>query len=72
MDELRYLVVSTMAYPDLTEYPDSNKVGALGGAAVGSQIGYRAFFVKDNNADYYDGEDGQAIERIVKAPRSGA
>ncbi len=70
--ELRYLVVSTMAYPDLTEYPDSNKVGALGAAAVGSQAGFRAFFVKDNNADYYAGEDGQAIERIIKAPRRDA
>ena len=71
-DELRYLVVSTMAYPDLTEYPDSNKVGALGGAAVGSQVSYRGFFVKDNNTDYYDGEDGQAIERIVKSSRLGS
>jgi uncharacterized cupin superfamily protein len=70
-DELRYLVVSTMAYPDLTEYPDSNKVGALG-AAAGVQSGFRAFFVKDNNADYYDGEDGKAIERILKATRRGA
>ena len=26
--ELHYLVVSTMDYPDLSEYPDSNKVGA--------------------------------------------
>ncbi len=71
-DELRYLVVSTMVYPDLTEYPDSNKVGALGGAAVGSQAGFRAFFVKDNNADYYDGEDGKAIERIITAQRGDA
>jgi len=70
--DLRYLVVSTMAYPDLTEYPDSNKVGALGGAAVGSQSGFRAFFVKDSNVDYYNGEDGEAIERIVKAARRGA
>ena len=29
-DELRYLVVSTMDFPDLCEYPDSNKVGAYG------------------------------------------
>lgn len=72
MGELRYLVVITMAYPDLTEYPDSNKVGALSGAAVGSQAGYRAFFVKDNNAEYYDGEDGKAIERIFKAIGRGA
>jgi uncharacterized cupin superfamily protein len=72
LDELRYLVVSTMVYPDLTEYPDSNKVGALGGAAVGSKSGFRAFFVKDTNVDYYDGEDGEAIERILKSSRRGA
>lgn len=70
--ELRYLVVSTMEYPDLSEYPDSNKVGAYGTAAVGSQVGFRALFVKDKNVDYFDGEDGKAIERVVKAARRGA
>jgi hypothetical protein len=59
-------------YPDLSEYPDSNKVGALGTAVAGPQVGFRAFYVKDKNVNYYDGEDGKAIERIVKATRRGA
>jgi uncharacterized cupin superfamily protein len=66
---LRYLVVSTMAYPDLSEYPDSNKVGAYGTAAVGPQVGFRALYMKDRNVSYYDGEDGKEIERILKSRR---
>jgi uncharacterized cupin superfamily protein len=65
--ELRYLVVSTMEYPDLSEYPDSNKIGAYATAAVGRQVGFRALFVKDQHVGYYEGEDGQAIVRIVKS-----
>ncbi|MGH7784878.1 MAG: cupin domain-containing protein [Candidatus Binatia bacterium] len=65
--ELRYLVVSTMEYPDLSEYPDSNKVGAYATPAVGQQVGFRALFVKDRNVTYYEGEDGREIERIWKS-----
>jgi uncharacterized cupin superfamily protein len=64
-DELRYLVVSTMAFPDLCEYPDSNKIGAYGTAAVGAQVGFRALYVKDKNVNYYDGEDGSEVARII-------
>ncbi|MGH7797660.1 MAG: cupin domain-containing protein [Candidatus Binatia bacterium] len=67
--ELRYLVVSTMEYPDLSEYPDSNKVGAYSSPAVGPNVGFRALYVKDKNANYYDGEDGKEIERIIKSAR---
>src|SRR6185503_2088882 len=65
--ELRYLVVSTMVYPDLSEYPDSNKVGAYGSPAVGPNVGFRALYVRDKNVNYYEGEDGKEIERIIKA-----
>jgi uncharacterized cupin superfamily protein len=65
--ELHYLVVSTMEYPDLSEYPDSNKVGAYASAAVGPKVGFRALYVRDKNVNYYDGEDGKEIERIVKS-----
>ena len=65
--DLRYLVVSTMDYPDLSEYPDSNKVGAFATAAVGANVGFRALYVRDRNVNYYDGEDGKEIERIVKS-----
>jgi uncharacterized cupin superfamily protein len=68
--DLRYLVVSTMEYPDLSEYPDSNKVGAYATAAVGRQVGFRALFVKDRHVGYYEGEDGQEIARIVKSKQS--
>jgi uncharacterized cupin superfamily protein len=67
--ELHYLVVSTMDYPDLSEYPDSNKVGAYGTSAVGPNVGFRALFVRDQNVNYYEGEDGKEIERIVKSGR---
>jgi uncharacterized cupin superfamily protein len=65
--DLRYLVVSTMEYPDLSEYPDSNKIGAYATAAVGRQVGFRALFVKDRHVGYYEGEDGQEIARILKS-----
>lgn len=66
-EELYYLVVSTMQYPDLSEYPDSNKVGAYATAAVGPQVGFRALYVKDKNVGYYEGEDGKEIEKIKQA-----
>ena len=69
--ELRYLAVSTMEFPDLCEYPDSNKVGAYATAAVGQQVGLRALYVKDKNVGYYEGEDGKEIER-VKSSRGKA
>jgi uncharacterized cupin superfamily protein len=65
--ELRYLVVSTMEYPDLSEYPDSNKIGAYATAAVGQQVGFRGLFVKDQAVGYYEGEDGQEIARIINS-----
>ena len=70
--ELHYLVVSTMEYPDLSEYPDSNKVGAYSSPAVGPNVGFRALYGKDKNVSYYDGEDGKEIERIIKSARCGA
>jgi uncharacterized cupin superfamily protein len=65
--ELHYLVVSTMEYPDLSEYPDSNKLGAYGTPAVGPKVGLRALFLKHQSVGYYDGEDGREIERIMKS-----
>ena len=65
--ELRYLVVSTMDFPDICEYPDSNKVGAYATGAVGSQVGLRALYVKDKNVGYYDGEDGREVARVLQS-----
>ena len=59
-----------MDYPDLSEYPDSNKIGAYATAAVARQVGFRALFLKDRNVGYYEGEDGQEIARIMKSKQS--
>jgi uncharacterized cupin superfamily protein len=67
--ELRYLMVSTMEYPDLSEYPDSNKIGAFSSPAVGPNVGFRALYVRDHNVNYYEGEDGKEVERIMKSAR---
>jgi uncharacterized cupin superfamily protein len=64
-DDLHYLVVSTMEFPDITQYPDSNKIGALAIAAGAPGGGFRAFYESDKNVDYYAGEDGNAIERVI-------
>lgn len=58
--ELRYLVVSTMEYPEISEYPDSNKIGAYVTSA-GPQAGFRALYFKDKNVPYYEGESGPAL-----------
>jgi len=60
--DLRYLCVSTMEYPDITEYPDSKKIGAVTCNPLDS--GFRAFYRKDSNLPYYDGENGSEIERV--------
>ena len=66
--DLSYLVVSTMEYPDISQYPDSNKIGAYASTAGGPAQGFRALYVRDKNVNYYDGEDGKEVERIVKSP----
>lgn len=65
--ELRYLVVSTMEYPEIAEYPDSNKIGAYVTSAA--EGGFRALYRKDGNVPYFDGESGSEIERIKKSTR---
>ena len=69
--EIRYLVVSTMEYPDISAYPDSNKIGAYATSAGRPQTGFRALYVRDRNVNYYDGEDGEQVERILKSARKG-
>jgi uncharacterized cupin superfamily protein len=69
-EELSYLVVSTMQYPDISQYPDSNKIGAYASTAGGPTPGFRALYRRDSNVDYYDGEDGKEVERILRRERS--
>ncbi|MBI4523452.1 MAG: cupin domain-containing protein [Deltaproteobacteria bacterium] len=63
--DLRYLVVSTMEYPDISEYPDSQKIGAY--ATSAAEGGFRALYRKDSNLSYFDGESGSEVERIMKS-----
>lgn len=66
--ELRYLVVSTMQYPDLSEYPDWTKAGAYSSPAVGPNAAFRALYVRNRNVNYYEGETGK-LERILNTAR---
>jgi uncharacterized cupin superfamily protein len=59
--ELKYLCVSTMVYPDITEYPDAKKIGALTCAPGGTSL--RAFYRKGDDVPYYEGEDGAEVVR---------
>ncbi|MEZ3145500.1 cupin domain-containing protein [Halobaculum sp. MBLA0143] len=59
-EPLRYLVVSTMRDPDVTVYPDSEKVGVFAGAPPGGE-GERTvhgYYRRDDEVDYWlDEED---------------
>ena len=57
--DLRYLAISTMRGPDVTEYPDSGKFGVMVGAAPGGDKQRRRFQFcgrQDSAVDYWDGE----------------
>lgn len=55
--ELRYLAISTMIHPEVSEYPDSDKRAMVTGAAPGRGP-YNLFEVVPNDAgvDYWEGE----------------
>ena len=55
---LRYLAMSTMRDPEVLVYPDSDKVGAMAGAAPGGadERDVDAYFRRDDAVDYWDGE----------------
>ena len=58
-DELRYLAVSTKLYPEIAEYPDSQKFGVLAELPAGSDGKPRRFIYIGREADslnYWDGE----------------
>ncbi len=50
-ETIRVLMISTMKWPAVTVYPDSDKIGAI--AAPG---GERILVRRSDNRDYYDGE----------------
>jgi len=55
---LKFLAVSTNSSPDIVEYPDSGKIGAMAGdfAAPDKGMEVRLIVKKDAQVDYYEGE----------------
>ena len=56
---LRYLAVSTMRDPDVTVYPDSEKIGVYAGSPPGGE-GERAvsgYYRRDDDVDYWTDEE---------------
>ena len=51
----RVLIVSTMRYPEVVHYPDSDKLG-LRTAAPGDPGAERLLFRRDSAVDYFEGE----------------
>jgi len=56
--DLRYLVVSTMMYPEIVDYPDSQKIGVYGGPSNSGEKPFRALYVKGSAVPYFQGETG--------------
>jgi uncharacterized cupin superfamily protein len=54
-DPARVLIVSTMRYPEVVEYPDSDKLG-LRTAAPDAPGAERLLFRRESAVDYFDGE----------------
>lgn len=53
-EDLAYLSVSTMTYPEICEYPDSGKVGAFGGSG---EPRLRHVTEVSSGVDYWKGEE---------------
>jgi uncharacterized cupin superfamily protein len=53
----RYLMISTLISPDVTEFPDSDKVGAMARPpGERNRPGLVATFPLDSQVDYFEGE----------------
>ncbi|RLM56599.1 cupin domain-containing protein [Halobellus sp. Atlit-31R] len=62
-EPLRFLAVSTMQDPDVTVYPDSEKIGVYGGAPPGGDGAERVvsgYFRRGDDVDYWDGEESDS------------
>lgn len=56
-DGLRYLMVSTMNEPDITVYPDDDKIGLYGGSAPGGEKDERTlstYLDREADVPYWD------------------
>ncbi|MFC6826901.1 cupin domain-containing protein [Halopelagius fulvigenes] len=58
-EPLRYLAVSTMRDPDVTVYPDSEKVGVFAGSPPGGreERTVSGYFRREDAVDYWVGEE---------------
>ena len=57
--DLRYLAISTREYPEVCEYPDSNKFGVMaeyGPGADGTPQFFRVIGRQGESVDYWEGE----------------
>ncbi|WP_251342198.1 cupin domain-containing protein [Haloplanus halophilus] len=54
-EPLRYLALSTMNHPDVTVYPDSEKIGVYAGSAPGSDDSrtVSGYYRRDDDVDYW-------------------
>lgn len=58
--DLVYLCVSTMLQPDVTLYPESDKIGVIAGAAPGRTVagqGITKFFKANTHVNYWQDEE---------------
>lgn len=57
-EPLRYLVMSTMREPDITVYPDSEKIGVYAGSPPGGEDErtVEGYYRTEDSVDYWDGE----------------
>ncbi len=57
--DLDYLCLSTMIHPDITQYPDSDKIAVFAGSGPGGDKSIRSFnavYKTSASVDYYEGE----------------
>jgi uncharacterized cupin superfamily protein len=69
-DDLVYLAMSTMIYPEVVGYPDSAKTGVRVSLAPDGR-----FLIRDgerNKTDYWDGEDGAQVRAVLKKPQGSS
>jgi len=65
-EDLRYLVVSTMTYPEIVDYPDSRKIGVYSGPSTSGEKPFRALYARGTEVPYFQGETGIDHETPTK------
>jgi uncharacterized cupin superfamily protein len=68
-EDLVYLAISTMLYPEVAGYPESGKTGVRLSAGEASAA---RFLLRDGDKDavgYWDGEDGNGVASVLARTR---